>query len=128
MLFSFFLCAYMRAKTVAEQPSSWPYREGCSFLVDDRRIPEGEKEKNSTELSRSYHAAIMGVNCSCGKSTSKLVQSAAASQRGRRRGRKTRGEEVSAKQYESPSGEQAGVGPKEDSLHESKRLAVFPLT
>jgi len=74
MLFSFFLCAYMRAKTVAEQPSSWPYREGCSFLVDDRRVPEGEKEKNSTELSRSYHAAIMGVLYSCGNSTSKLVQ------------------------------------------------------
>jgi hypothetical protein len=36
--------------------------EGCSFLVDDRRIPEREREKNSTEQSRSYQAAITDLN------------------------------------------------------------------
>jgi len=34
--------------------------EGCLFLAA-RSLPEGERGKNSTELSRSYHAVIAGV-------------------------------------------------------------------
>jgi hypothetical protein len=49
-------------------------RGSCSFLADDRRVPEGEREKNSTEPSRSYHATIMDVIYSGGDSTSELVQ------------------------------------------------------
>ena len=49
-------------------------REGCSFLAADKRVPEGEKEQNSTELSGSYRAAIMGALYSCGNSPSKPVQ------------------------------------------------------
>ena len=55
-------------------------REGCSFLADDRRVPEEEWEKNSTELSGSYRAAIMGALYPCGNSTSKLVQELAEAQ------------------------------------------------
>ena len=36
-------------------------REGYSLLVDDRSVLEREREKNSTDLSRSYHAAITWV-------------------------------------------------------------------
>jgi hypothetical protein len=33
--------------------------DGCSFLADDRRVLEREKEKNSTGLSRSYHVILI---------------------------------------------------------------------
>jgi len=49
-------------------------REGGSLLAADKSVPEREKEQNSTELSGSYRAAIMGALYACGNSPSKLVQ------------------------------------------------------
>lgn len=116
-------------------PSPGLAREGCSFL-SARSLPKGEREKNSTKPSRSYHAAITGVIYSTGNSTSKLAQEEPTAyplsspstpsaealanptgtwqtncciSTGRRRGRKSRDEEVSPKQSEPPTGEHTGV-------------------
>ena len=61
MSFSFFLCAYSVLRLSLHTLPPGSAEEGCSFLVDDRRIPEREREKNSSDLSRSYHAAITDV-------------------------------------------------------------------
>jgi hypothetical protein len=61
MSFSFFLCAYSVLRLLLNTLPPGLARAGCSFLVDDRRIPERERDKNSTDLSCSYHAAITDV-------------------------------------------------------------------
>ena len=55
MSFSFFLCAYSVLRLSLHTLPPGSAEESCSFLVDDRRIPEREREKNSSDLSRSYH-------------------------------------------------------------------------
>ena len=54
MLFPFLFCAYMRAKTVAEHPSSWPYREGAHFLSMTEEYLKGKRKR----IAPTYHAAI----------------------------------------------------------------------
>jgi hypothetical protein len=50
------LCICVLAFNLNNLPSGLA-RERCSFLTNDR-VPEEEREKNSSELSRGYHQAI----------------------------------------------------------------------
>jgi hypothetical protein len=77
MSFSFFLWANSLLRLSLHTFPPGLARVGDSLLVDDRRVPEREREKNSTDLSRGYHAAIIDVNtaaCCCYGAREEVVE------------------------------------------------------